>query len=161
MAAVTGEYNGSFGDLEQSSNKMTERMREAIGRINSNAATLASSSEQLSASSETLASTVEEVSSQATGVAARAVGRAKATSEQVKHLETTSQEIGQVVKLITSDSQQAAGELSRMAGDLRGNWWASSASEHRRRVSARLRLAQTLPTIDRRPFRRAASVRRG
>jgi methyl-accepting chemotaxis protein len=143
-AQVDGEFQGAFGELKDAANRMTARMRDAVGTINGNAETLAAASQQLRGSSETLASSAEEASSQAnvvsaateqisanvqsvssgaeemsasiqeisqsaseaTGVASNAVRQAEETSTRVHQLESASQEIGQVVKLITSIAEQ-------------------------------------------------------
>ncbi len=112
VASVVNIVSSSSTELEASSQTMaasaeeTSRQSQAVAAASEqatrNVQTVAASAEQLTASIREIAGRVQEASQ----IAAVAVKQAATTSETMSKLGQSSQEIGQVVKVITSIAQQ-------------------------------------------------------
>ncbi len=112
VASIVSTVSSSATELQGNSQSMaagaeeTARQAQAVAAASQQAArsvqTVASSAEEMAASLQEVAARVQE----AAGVSQQAVTDAAAANEKMRVLGTSSQEIGQVVKVITSIAQQ-------------------------------------------------------
>jgi methyl-accepting chemotaxis protein len=112
VASIVATVSSSATQLQGNSQSMaagaeeTARQAQAVAAASQQAArsvqTVASSAEEMAASLQEVAARVQE----AAGVSQQAVQDATAANEKMRVLGTSSQEIGQVVKVITSIAQQ-------------------------------------------------------
>ncbi|MFB9376089.1 methyl-accepting chemotaxis protein [Kineococcus gynurae] len=105
-----------IGDMARGLDASLERLGSVMGQIVGHSRTLARSSDALNVNIATVAAAGEEMTAaireiststaDASSVAAQAVSVTQSTDETLRHLSSSSQEIGDVVRLITSIAEQ-------------------------------------------------------
>jgi methyl-accepting chemotaxis protein len=112
LADSASTLSGTAADIERTTARISgsaaeasvraEEVSSAAGHVSENVQTVAAASEQMGASIHEIARSAQ----QAVGVADEAVREAEATRRTIDQLGTSSQEIGNVVKLISSIAEQ-------------------------------------------------------
>ncbi|MGY5885006.1 methyl-accepting chemotaxis protein [Modestobacter lacusdianchii] len=105
VAAASEQLSASSAQISASAEETSAQsgvVSAAADEVSRNVATVAAGADEMSSAIREISQSVNE----ATRVAAQAVGEAQATTETIQKLGTSSQEIGAVVKAITSIAEQ-------------------------------------------------------